>query len=143
MFSEQQRAILFSEEQRDILRETIEWVRHNDGQEGDESYDFTDAPAWDQRHWFSTDGFRRAFVDEVDSWVDGGQPCGTTACVAGYIVYATRYLRWENTSFSEIQDYAAWALDMPEQVAEWLFEEAISPRGIIDCLEEALKDNHW
>ena len=143
---------MFSAQQRNILRETLEWARYNDGQEVDESYDFVDDPVWDQRYWFGVDGSRTSFVEEVDSWVDeevdsrinGGQPCGTTACVAGYIVYTTRHLREENPVPSEeIRDYAAWVLEMPGKLSEWLFKEFRPLEDIIDCLEEALGNDHW
>ena len=95
---------MFSEEQRDVLHETLEWSRHN------------------------------------NRW----QPCGTTACIAGYIVYITRFMLEEGQSFSEeIRDYADDVLDIPEEVSEWLFAENRPLVDIIDCLEEALKDNHW
>ena len=83
---------MFNAQQRDILRETLEWARYNDGQEVDESYDFIDDPVWTQGDWFSSAGSQCSFVSEVDALVDGRgvdsvvDGCGTTACAAGYIV---------------------------------------------------------
>ena len=142
---------MFSTLQRDILRVTLEWARYNDGQEVEESYDFIDDPAWDQRNWFSVDGSRSPFVEEVDSWVDGRgvdslvDGCGTTACIAGYIVYATRHLREDEDPVlsEEIRDYAAWVLEIPEEWSEWLFGEYRALVDIIDCLEETLGNDHW
>ena len=135
---------MFSAQQRDILRETLEWARHNNGDKVLESYDFSDAPVWDQRNWFSFRDYLISFVEEVDSLADGGQMCGTTACIAGYIVYITRHLREEEEpSGEEIGDYAAWVLEMSEEVSEWLFDDDRLPIAIMNYLEEALEDDHW
>ena len=135
---------MFSEQQRDILRETLEWARYNAGRSVFESYDFTNAPVWKQGAWFTIGGHRCYFVSEVDFWADGGQLCGTTACVAGYIVYITRHLLGDDQSPSEeIRDYAERVLDIPEEVGDQLFIAAASEGDVITLLEEALKDDHW
>ena len=135
---------MFSEQQRDILRETLEWARYNAGRAVFESYDFTSAPVWKQGDWFSIGSYRCYFVSEVDSWVDGGHPWGATACVAGYIVCITRHLRGKDQSPSEeIRDYAEDLLDIPEEVGNWLFFESASEGDVITFLEEALKNDHW
>ena len=144
---------MFSEEQRDILRETLEWTRYNAGQEVDESYDFTNAPKLDQGGWFDfppdDDGshWSRLYkVAQIDvRLLLGGVPRGTTACVAGYIVYSTRVLRWDQSlpGGEEIAEYAARVLSMPNHVAYWLFDTRRSPAKIIDYLKEVLEDNRW
>ena len=88
-------------------------------------------------------------VDEVDDWIDSGsferfEPCGTTACTAGYIVFTSREFR-ENQSCPEesILRYAARVLDIPDKVTYCLFDSRRSADEIIVCLEAALEYNHW
>ena len=143
---------MFSAQQRDILQETLEWAKYNAGQGGTKSY--TDAPKLDQGGWFEfpqdEDGdgspywIRLHKAAQIDGPLLEGVPCGTTACVAGYIAYSTRALRRDQSlPGEEIGEYAARVLEMPDYVACWLFDEQRSTAKIITCLAEALEDDHW